>query len=174
MLTRERLDAGTTFAALVLPRLGPSTSGCESRPGKPPEEPGSQPPAFGETRTAKRGEARLQAVTNVNSAASKQKPVRDRAGRARKGEAKAAFRAVDSGAARNRSGVEEMACSEGRLVNWGDPPAPGGDVDLRGSWSWYKAITEVQGSAEGVGAGRMRTDDSRDNITRPREGPALR
>ena len=26
---------------------------------------------------------------------------------------------MDSGSARNRSGVEEMACSEGRSVNWG-------------------------------------------------------
>ncbi len=115
------------------------TGGCESRPGKPPEEPGSQPPASGETRAAKRGEAKLQAVTNVNSAASKLKPVRERAGRARWGEAKAAVRAVDSGTARNRSGVEEMACSEGRSVTWGYPPAPVCDVDRRGSRSWYKA-----------------------------------
>jgi hypothetical protein len=46
---------------------------------------------------------------------------------------------MDSGAARNPSGVEELACSEGRSVNWGGPPAPAGEVDSRGSMSWYKA-----------------------------------
>ncbi len=45
--------------------------------------------------------------------------MRDRAGRALRFWAKAAVRAVDSGAARNRSGVREVACSEGRSVNWG-------------------------------------------------------
>ena len=30
----------------------------------------------------------------------------------------------DSGAVRTPSGVGEMACSEGRLVNWGGSPAP--------------------------------------------------
>ena len=49
---------------------GRSASECESRPGKPPEGPGSQPPAFGEIRALKRGEAKLQAVAIANSAAS--------------------------------------------------------------------------------------------------------
>ncbi len=163
----------STSDTQVLPSTGPSTSGCESRPGKPPEEPGSQPPAFGETRAAKRGEAKLQAVTNVNSAASKQKPVRDRAGRARLGEAKAAVRAVDSGAARNRSGVEESACSAGRSVNWGDPPAPVGDVDRPGSWSWYKATPKsraVQRESERVVV--LRTPKT--TQLGARKGPALR
>jgi len=40
---------------------------------------------------------------------------------------------------RNRSGVEEMVCSEGRTVNWGDPPAPVGEIDSPGSLPWYKA-----------------------------------
>ena len=52
---------------------------------------------------------------------------------------KAVVRALDSGAARNRSGVEEMACSEGRTVNWGDPTAPVGASNSRGSLPWYKA-----------------------------------
>jgi hypothetical protein len=65
-------------------------------------------------------------------------------GRARSGWAKAAVWAVDSGAAQTRSGVEEMACSEGRSVNWGDPPAPVGDVDRRGSWPWYKATPKAR------------------------------
>jgi hypothetical protein len=123
----------------VCPVKGRSTSGCESRPGKPPEEPGSQPPASGEILASKRGEAKLQAATRVNSAASKVGPVRGRAGRAWLFEAKAAVRAWDSGAARNRSGVEETACSEGRSVNWGEPPAPGVEVDSPGSRPWYKA-----------------------------------
>ncbi len=55
--------------------------------------------------------------------------MRDRAGRALRFWAKAAVRAVDSGAARNRSGVREVACSEGRSVNWGGPPAPVHEVD---------------------------------------------
>jgi hypothetical protein len=96
-------------------------------------------PASGESRASKRGGAKLQAVTKVNSAASTQKPVRDRAGRARKDVVKAVVRARVSGAARNRSGVEEMACSEGRAVNWGDPPAPVGEVESYGSLPWYKA-----------------------------------
>ena len=127
------------FCPPCVAQIEPSTSGCESRPGKPPEEPGSQPPASGEILAAKRGETKLQAVTKLNSAASKQNPVRGRAGRARKGLVKAVFRAMDSGAARNRSGVEEMACSEGRTVNWGDPPAPVGEIDSPGSLPWYKA-----------------------------------
>jgi hypothetical protein len=118
---------------------GRSTSGCESHPGKPPEEPGSQPPTPGEIRPSKRGEAKLQAATDVNSAASKHEPVREGAGRARLRRVKAAVRALDSGAARNRSGVGEMACSESRSVNWGDPPAPVGEVDRHGSRPWYKA-----------------------------------
>jgi hypothetical protein len=54
-------------------------------------------------------------------------------------EAKAEVRAMDSGAARTPSGVRGMACSEGRSVNWGDPPAPVREVESAGSWSWYKA-----------------------------------
>jgi hypothetical protein len=50
-----------------VPEKDRSTSGCESRPGKPPEEPGSQPPASGEILASKQGEARLQAATRVNS-----------------------------------------------------------------------------------------------------------
>jgi hypothetical protein len=154
----------------VCPVKGQTTSGCESRPGKPPEEPGSQPPASGEILASKRGEAKLQAVTNVNSAASKQLPVRDRGGRAWMPWAKAAVRAWDSGAARTPSGVREAACSEGRLVNWGGPPAPGQRVDRGGSTPWYKPRGESQGCAEGVGAGHS-TSDRRDSTTR-REGRA--
>jgi hypothetical protein len=47
----------------VCPAKGRSTSGWKSRPGKPPEEPGSQPPTFIERWAAKRGEANLQAAT---------------------------------------------------------------------------------------------------------------
>ena len=65
-------------------------------------------------------------------------------GRARLGWAKAAVWAVDSGAAQTRSGVEEMACSDGRSVNWGDPPAPVGDVDRGGSRPWYKATPKAR------------------------------
>jgi hypothetical protein len=54
----------------------------------------------------------------VNSAASRREPVRDGAGRAWGNWSKTAVRASDSGAARNRRGVEEMACSEGWSVNW--------------------------------------------------------
>lgn len=116
---------------------GLPTSGCESRPGKPPEEPGSQPPASGEILASKRGEAKLQAATTVNSAASKRSTREGRAGRAWEVRAKAAGRAWDSGAARNCTGVEEAACSEGRSVNWGGPPAPA--VERPGSMPWYKA-----------------------------------
>ena len=123
---------------MVCPEKGRTIGGCESRPGKPPEEPGSQPPASGESRASKRGEAKLQAVTNVNSAASKEQPVRDRVGRARHFWAKAAVRALDSGAAWNLSGVIEMACSEGRSVNWGGPTAPVREVDSGGSKARYK------------------------------------
>jgi hypothetical protein len=45
------------------PAKGRTIGGCESRPGKPPEEPGSQPPASGESRALKRREAKLQAAT---------------------------------------------------------------------------------------------------------------
>src|SRR5262245_14793892 len=74
----------------------------------------------------KGGGTKLQAVRKLNPAASKLKPVRDRAGRAWVSWAKAAVRALDSGAARNRSGVEGSACSEGRPGDWGDPTAPVG------------------------------------------------
>jgi len=110
-------EFGLGVQIVVCPAKGRSIGGCESRPRKPPEERGSQPPASGEIPALKRGEAKLQAATNVNSAASKEHPVRGRAGRARHYWAKTA--ALDSGAARNRSGVKETACSEGRLVNWG-------------------------------------------------------
>lgn len=125
----------------------------KSHPGKPPEEPGSQPPAFIERWASKRGEAKLQAVTKVNSVASKWLPVRGRAGRAWVFLAKAAVRGVGSGAPRNRSGVVEMACSEGWSVNWGGPPAPGGVVDHRGSMPVYKATPKsraVQRESDGV------------------------
>jgi hypothetical protein len=80
---------------------------------------------------------------------------------------------MDSGAAWNRSGVLETACSEGRLVNWGGPTALDGEIDRRGSMTRYKAETESRVGAEGVGAGHS-TEDRRDNRTRRREGPALR
>ena len=66
---------------------------------------------------------------------------------------KAAVRAWDSGAARNHSGVEEAACSEGRSVNWGGPPAPDGEVDRRGSVHRYKATPKagaVRRESDGV------------------------
>jgi hypothetical protein len=130
-------------------------------------------PAWGESPASKPGGAKLQAVMNMNSAASKELPVRDREGRARHNWAKAAVRALDSGAARNLSGVSEAACSEGRLVNWGGLTAPDGEIDRRGSRHRYKAKTESRGGAEGVGAGHS-TEDRRDNRTRRRKGPALR
>ncbi len=123
---------------MVCPAKGRSIGGCESRPREPPEERGSQPPAAGEIPALKRGEAKLQAATNVNSAASKEHPVRDRAGRARHFWAKTAVRAMESGAARNRSGVKETACSEGRSVNRGGPTAPVRDVESGGSNARYK------------------------------------
>ena len=55
----------------------------------------------------------------------------------------------------------------------GRPSCTRGKVDSRGSMPWYKANTEVQGGAEGVGTGHS-TDDRRDNITRCRKGPVLR
>jgi hypothetical protein len=45
---------------------------------------------------------------------------------------------MESGAARNRSGVKERACSEGRPVNRGGPTAPDRDVDSGGSNARYK------------------------------------
>jgi hypothetical protein len=123
---------------VVCPAKGRSIGGCESCPSKPPEERGSQPPASGEIPALKRGEAKLQAATNVNSAASKEHPVRDRAGRARHFWAKTAVRAMESGAARNRSGVKETACSEGRSVNRGGPTAPVREVESGGSNARYK------------------------------------
>jgi len=47
----------------------------------------------------------------------------------------------------------------------GRPYCTRGEVDSRGSLPWYKATTEVQSSAEGVGPGSS-TDDPRDNTTR--------
>jgi hypothetical protein len=52
--------------------------------------------------------------------------------------------------------------------DWGDPPAPVGKVDSRGSSRRYKARTEVRSSAEGVGPGHS-TVDPRDNRTRGEE-----
>jgi hypothetical protein len=105
---------------------GLTTSRWKSGPGKPPEEPGSEISGNRREAEPKGGGTKLQAVTRVNSAASKHEPVRDRVGRARVYWAKAAVRALESGAARNRSGVEESACSEGRSGDWGDPTAPAG------------------------------------------------
>src|SRR5205085_2580282 len=95
-------------------------------PGKPPGEPGSENSGDRREAEPKGGGAKLQAVGRPNPAASKAAPVRGRAGRARAHRAKAAVRAEDPGAARNRSGVEGSACSEGRSGDWGDPPAPVG------------------------------------------------
>jgi hypothetical protein len=65
-------DASREFSSrvqiVVCPAKGRTIGGCESRPGKPPEEPGSQPPASGEILAPKRGEAKLQAATNVRHA----------------------------------------------------------------------------------------------------------
>jgi len=170
--TRGHLTLVSHGSVNVCPAKGRSIGGCESRPGKPPEDPGSQPPAFGEIRTSKRGEAKLQAVTNVNSAASKNRPVRDRAGRAGVCTAKAAVRAVDSGAARNRSGVEEMACSEGWSVNWGGPPAPA-VVDGHGSRSWYKRTAKSRAARRESERGTVPLTAETTELG-PREGPALR
>ena len=85
------------------PDKGQSTGGCESRPRKPPEEREANSPASGETR--RRSEGCSCRPQRVNSVASKEPPVRDRAGRTQRNEVKAAVRAMDSGAARNRSGV---------------------------------------------------------------------
>jgi hypothetical protein len=52
------------------------------------------------------------------------KPVRDRAVRARLTCAKAEVRGQDPGAPRNRTGVWEVACMQGWFFNWGGPPAP--------------------------------------------------
>jgi hypothetical protein len=119
---------------------------------------------------SKRGEANLQAVVRANPAASKELPVRERAGRARMPWAKAEVQAEDSGAAWNRSGVRGSACKEGRSINWGGPPAPGRRVDRGGSSPGYKPRGESPGCAEGVGAGHS-TGDRRDNTTR-QEGRA--
>jgi hypothetical protein len=62
----------------------------------------------------------------------------------------------------------------GRLIGQlGRPSRTRGEHDNRGSLTRYKAAAEVRVGAEGVGAGHS-TDDRRDNITRRREGPALR
>ena len=135
--------------------------------------PEANSPGFGESRASKRGGAYLQAAMNMNSAASKQATVRERAGRARALWAKAALQAVDSGAAWNRSGVREAACRESRLVNWGDPPAPVGEIDRRGSEPWYKASPKS-------GAVRRESEWGVVPLTAettqlgPRKGPTLR
>jgi hypothetical protein len=48
--------------------------------------------------------------------------------------AKAAARAMDSGAARDRIGVGEMACWEGWPVNWGGPPEPAASPIAAEAW----------------------------------------
>jgi hypothetical protein len=109
----------------------------------------------------------------MNSTASKQAPVRDRAGRARELWAKAAVQAVDSGAAWNRSGVKEAACSEGRLVNWGDPPAPDGEIDRCGSEPRYKA-TPKSGAARRESEWGVVPVTAETTQLDLREGPTLR
>jgi hypothetical protein len=67
------VDRSRAIPYSSVPRKGRSTSGWKSHPGKPPEEPGSQPPSSSEIPASKRGEAKLQAVTRVNpSAASRE------------------------------------------------------------------------------------------------------
>src|SRR6266567_4415915 len=110
---------------------------------------------------------------DMNSAASKEPPVRDRGGRASHNWAKAAGRALDSGAARNPSGVSEAACSEGRSVNRGDPTVPVREVESDGSEPRYKPNAKS-------GAGRRESERDVVLLTiettqlGPREGPALR
>jgi hypothetical protein len=134
--------AGETVC--VCPVLqGRPTGRCESCSGKPPEEPDSQPPAYGEICASKRGEAKLRAVVNANSAASKFHPARDRAGRARTHRAKAAFRAWVSGAARNRSGVQGGGTQRRPGVQLGRPSRTRGQVEGRGSMPWYKATPKA-------------------------------
>ncbi len=81
---------------------------------------------------------------------------------------------MDSGAARNRSGVEESACSEGRTIDWGDPTAPVGEVDSRGSMPWYKATTEVQGGGQRESARDVVLMTPETTQLGEREGPGLR
>jgi hypothetical protein len=100
----------------------------------------------------------------VNSAASKEHPVRDRAGRARHYWAKTVVRALDSGAAWNRSGVKETACSEGRSVNRGGPTAPVREVDSGGSNARYKPKAK---------AGKVRRESERDIVARIAETTEL-
>jgi hypothetical protein len=124
---------------LVCPAKCRPTSGCESRPGKPPEDPGSQPPASGETRASKRGEAKLQAVANANSAASKVETRKGSSGPSPAGLGEGSsprpwFWSTSEPLRRMGDGS-----SEGRSMNWGDPHAPGGVVDHRGSLPVYKA-----------------------------------
>ena len=76
-------------------------------------------PVSSEIWATKRGGAKLQAATSSELCRVEKFSRKGGAGRARCVWAKAAVRAVDSGAARNRSGVEETACSEGQTVNWG-------------------------------------------------------
>jgi hypothetical protein len=63
-------------------------------------------------------------ASRQRSPVANRNPVRDRAGRGWLGWVKAAVWAADSGAAQTRSGVEEMACSNGRSVNWETLPHP--------------------------------------------------
>jgi len=109
----------------------------------------------------------------MNSTASKQAPVRGRAGRALGLWAKAVVQAVDSGAAWNRSGVKEAACSEGRLVNWGDPPAPDGEIARRGSEPRYKAVPK-SGAARRESEWGVVLSTAETTQLGLREGPTLR
>jgi hypothetical protein len=109
----------------------------------------------------------------MNSTASKQAPVRGRAGRALGLWAKAVVQAVDSGAAWNRSGVKEAACSEARLVNWGGPPAPDGEIDRRGSEPRYK-VTPKSGAARRESEWGVVLSTAETTQLNPREGPTLR
>ena len=131
------------------------------------------PPLSGEIRAAKREGTKLQAATKVNSTASKCIPVRDQVGRAWGREAKAAVRAMDSGAARNHFGVEEVACSEGHSVNWGSSPAPDGEVDSRGSELWYKATPKSRAVRRDSERGIVLLTTETTELG-AREGPVLR
>jgi hypothetical protein len=66
VIPEQGRDSPTQYRLLVqivvCPAKGRTIGVCESRPGEPPEEPGSQPPASDESLALKRGEAKLQAA----------------------------------------------------------------------------------------------------------------